>query len=117
MECAKNKRSEESASEKNIEWSEQSQSNSMDTKMPTVGSKRNHHHIPGVLFPVTNFLFSLRFNVAYIVETYSKQVAGTSSFTNGRFCAKYSEDTMNVLEWRQKTAVKWRSVLRPFQAL
>ena len=27
-----------------IELSKQSQSTSMDTKMPTVGSKRNHHH-------------------------------------------------------------------------
>ena len=27
-----------------IERSKQSQSTSMDTKMPTVGSKRNHHH-------------------------------------------------------------------------
>ena len=36
----------------NIEWSEQSQSTSMDTKMPTVGSKRTHHHHPAKCCPL-----------------------------------------------------------------
>ena len=56
--CKKSKCSQESESEKNIEWSDQSQSTSIDTKMPTVGSKNSSTFIIGVgSFPGINIFF------------------------------------------------------------